>query len=453
MVDRIEAICSDFPEYKKFEPDVPVWCVTPPGRHFLHRFYDTSPISPSGRYIALTELPFDNRLPAVSDEARVVVIDLQSGSEAFSETTAAWDTQVGAHVQWGAEDNSLFYNTLDERGNVRGKVVDIAEAKSRTLDSSVYVVSPDGKLVFTPSIDKIALVQAGYGVAVDSVNDRRNVGASPTDGLFRIDVASGAVSLLVSFAEIYERLRHRFGDLDINAGGLYGFHVKVSPDQKYLMFIVRWVASHLVAKRTQNYLVCMTMDASQMWMPVDNTRWSGGHHPNWCPDSASIIMNLKFPKVSKPIQRIAGFVEKVARKVGFPIRLNINPLRFARFSVDGTELFQVGGYATGSGHPTMSRDMDFVLTDAYVDEPVAFGDGSVPIRWVSTDGKVDRCLIRMMCNPVWAGPNREWRVDPHPAWSPCGNLVAINGYDGGTRKVYVANLSSLFASSGVERKM
>ena len=37
----------------------------------------------------------------------------------------------------------------------------------------------------------------------------------------------------------------------------------------------------------------------------------------------------------------------------------------------------------------------------------------------------------------------EFRVDPHPAWDPKGRFVAFNGFVGGTRGVFVADLTAL----------
>jgi hypothetical protein len=35
------------------------------------------------------------------------------------------------------------------------------------------------------------------------------------------------------------------------------------------------------------------------------------------------------------------------------------------------------------------------------------------------------------------------RVDPHPAWDPEFKRIAFNGFVNGTRRVFVADLSSL----------
>ena len=52
-----------FPRYTDHDPLVPVWCVTPGEGRAIHRFFDTSPFSPSGRYLAVFRLPFEDRVP------------------------------------------------------------------------------------------------------------------------------------------------------------------------------------------------------------------------------------------------------------------------------------------------------------------------------------------------------------------------------------------------------
>ena len=60
-----------FPAYLAHEPRVPVLCVTPSLAGCIHRYCDSSPFSPSGRFLAVTQLPREDRLPRPGDVARV----------------------------------------------------------------------------------------------------------------------------------------------------------------------------------------------------------------------------------------------------------------------------------------------------------------------------------------------------------------------------------------------
>jgi len=52
------------PRFTEFHPKDPVWCVTPDLPGCIHRFFDTSPISPAGRYLAVFQMPLQDRRAA-----------------------------------------------------------------------------------------------------------------------------------------------------------------------------------------------------------------------------------------------------------------------------------------------------------------------------------------------------------------------------------------------------
>src|SRR5688572_9154677 len=66
----------------------------------IHRFHDTSPISPSGKYIALFRIPFEDHYPEAGDAGEVVLINIATGKETIVERSFGWEMQVGANVQW-----------------------------------------------------------------------------------------------------------------------------------------------------------------------------------------------------------------------------------------------------------------------------------------------------------------------------------------------------------------
>jgi hypothetical protein len=104
---------SNFPRYLDFDPMVPVWCVTPNRTGCIHRFFDTAPISPSGRYLAVFQLPFEDRQPQPGDAGNVYIVDLETGEDRVVAETCGWETQMGANINWGASDHELFFNDVD----------------------------------------------------------------------------------------------------------------------------------------------------------------------------------------------------------------------------------------------------------------------------------------------------------------------------------------------------
>lgn len=47
----------------------------------IHRFFDTSPMSPSSRYLALFRFPDEDQSPKPGDAGEVVLVDLETGKE------------------------------------------------------------------------------------------------------------------------------------------------------------------------------------------------------------------------------------------------------------------------------------------------------------------------------------------------------------------------------------
>jgi hypothetical protein len=439
-----------FQKYDNYNSIVPIYKISSNESPTIHRFYDTSPISPSGKYIALTQFPTDLKLPEPKDLAKIIVIDLSNGNIIYETETAAWDTQVGAHVQWGEADEKLFFNRLDvNRWIAYGCKVNIFSQKEKKLDNSIYMVSPDGKKSLTPSLLKINLVQPGYGAIVPLNKIEYNNGVSATDGLFIVDNETGGSSLLLSFKDIVDSLANEFIDLEFNNGAFYGFHTKWSPSGEKIAFIIRWLDKGGKHNNTKNYLITCNADGSNILMALNAKRWKGGHHPNWYPDSENIVMNLSYPNPKAKLKSFQVFLEKVARKLGMRYFSNSSTLLFSSIHYTGSDVHPLSELHIGSGHPTIHSSLKYLLSDAYVSERVSFSDGSVPIRLISLITGSCKVMIRMGVKPKYTGKNSEFRVDPHPAWDSSGNLLVLNGVSNGIRSVFIADFTDFFLNDTV----
>ena len=178
-----------FPRYTQHDPQVPVWCVTPDEGRCIHRFFDTPPFSPSGRYLAAFRLPFEDRMPKPGDAGEVVLVDLAEGTERVVATTRGWETQMGCNLNWGADDNTLVFNDVDTETWMPQVVkLNPHTGEAHRWRGGVYQVSPDGRVAAAASMEKMRRTQQGYGVLVPDEDTRRNVGATDDDGLFFTDL-------------------------------------------------------------------------------------------------------------------------------------------------------------------------------------------------------------------------------------------------------------------------
>ncbi|ODU68641.1 MULTISPECIES: hypothetical protein [unclassified Novosphingobium] len=432
-----------FPRYELFDPLVPVHQITDGKRPTIHRFFDSCPISPSGRYIALNEFPYQDRPPAPGDRSFVVVVDLASGEEVYRDSTAAWDTQVGAQVQWGATDAALLFNRMDEATWLpHGVQVDFTNGTERRFEAPVYHVSRDGRFAISPDLVKIGIAQAGYGVHVPPGRVAPNSGAPADDGIFITDLERGESRLLVSLADVCAAIAPASDTFAPETNAVYGFHTKWNDQGTRIMFIVRQFPAGARKGKSRNWLVTLDADGSNIRVAVPPHVWSDGHHPNWEPNGDRIIMNLPPASSAGLFGRMRILLGKIGRRTGLPIGRAGVPLHFRSVRFDGADLRSVSRHQ-GSGHPTIHPGGGHLMTDCYAYEPMAANDGTVPLRLIDLATDAVRNAVRIDTAPAYKGPRSEYRIDPHPAWDAQGHLLTFNGAVNGVRSVFVADFSAL----------
>jgi len=369
-----------FPRYKQFSPAVPVWCVTPETPRTIHRFFDTSPISPSGRYLAVTQLPFDDRLPEPGDAAKVVLVDLATGEHRTLAETRGWDTQLGAQVQWGATDHDLYFNDVDTATwKPFGVRMDPIARTHRRLDGTVYMLAPDGRSAVSADLVRIRTVQEGYGIVVPKEHVPVNQGAPDDDGVYVTDTETGRCRLVAGLNGIVAAVLGRGAE---SAGTYYAFHTKFNPQSDRIMLVLRLFPEGSTKARSQ--LVTMKADGSDIRLAIPAPEWAdkGGHHPNWCPDGRHVMMNLKLH----------------GRQEG---------LWLVRARYDGANLQTMTEAVPGSGHPSLHPDGRHVVTDCYLGEPMAFDDGTVPLRLIDINRGTETQVVRIASKPAWKGPSPD----------------------------------------------
>ncbi len=403
----------NFPRYTEFDPAAPIWCITPEVDGCFHRFFDTSPISPSGRFVGLTGMPAEDRMPEPGEPAEVVLIDLATGECEVAAETHGWDTQLGAQVQWGATDEELFFIDMDvERWKPFGVKMNPETGERRELGGPLYMVSPDGRFAASPCLRRTRRTQHGYGVIAPDEAIPLNEGAPDDDGLFLTDTMTGEAQLMLSLERVYEELldEEEFAD-----GDLYGFHVKWNLQGTRLQFVVRWLPRGGEDRRSARpMLVTVRPDGSELHLAIPADVWArGGHHPNWMPDGEHVMMNLK---------------------------LDGENMRLISARHDGTNLRPLNDDLLGTVHPAMHPDGRHVITDEYAHASLANEDGTTPLRLLNLQSGEEVRVARIRTRPDYEGEAKVLRVDPHPAWDPEFRRVVFNACPSGTRDVFIAHL-------------
>ena len=429
----VEAMDKHFPRYTQFGgPDVPTWCCTPGEGRSIHRFFDTSPISPDGRYLAVFRMPFEDRLPEPGDIGHVVLIDLENGGERVVATTRGWEPQMGCNLNWSGDRHLVFNDVDTDTWTPQVVRLHVETGDERRWPGGVYHVSPDGRYAAAASMEKMRRTQPGYGVLVPDGHSRRNVGAVDDDGLFITDLETGERKLVFTLADAVRVCPElaAMSQSQQDEWEIYGFHTKWNPQGDRLIFTVRRY-QHQGKDRFDAFarrgpdggdvrfdVLTLKPDGSDAHDAVPAALWeNGGHHINFFPDGRHLSANINLAKGA---------------------RLSLIQVRY-----DGADFGTITDDVVGSGHPTVHPDGRHILTDTYAGEHTAYGDGTVPLRWIDHVAGTEQGLIRIGAR-VEPQPTGVLRVDPHPAWDRTWRWVAFNGVDEtNTRRVYIADFGAL----------
>ena len=391
------------------------------GARTTHRFFDSSAISPSGRYVCATRTRREGPADVTpGDVAEVVVYDLQKKREdrfpvVYRRPTAAWDAQLGAQVQWGASDDDLYFNdVVGTRGDgapiVRGVRSDWQRGRETRLPTPVYHVTRDGARAAAPrDLAALRMTQDGYGV-VATPEQLRHL-ESQKDGVHVLDLRTNAtafleLSALVAAAELEERPRAVAGG-DARKGAechRHVFHVKWNAKGTRLLVVVR-ARGHGCPRGDANH--ALTVDPDGADVKVVATWLRDGNHPNWLEDGR-LSMNYE--------GKVCAFDD-----------------------VEGASCQVLSERA--SGHPVgVPGRGDLVVTDTYAKEHAAFGleAGEAALR-VLSGGDREAWLGVFPVAALGTMPTDVWRCDAHPAFDVKGRRLALNVWVRGSRRVAVTD--------------
>ena len=391
------------------------------GARTTHRFFDSSAISPSGRYVCATRTRREGPADVTpGDVAEVVVYDLQKKREdrfpvVYRRPTAAWDAQLGAQVQWGASDDDLYFNdVVGTRGDgapiVRGVRSDWQRGRETRLPTPVYHVTRDGARAAAPrDLAALRMTQDGYGVVATPAQLRHL--ETQKDGVHVLDLRTNAtafleLSALVAAAELEERPRAVAGG-DARRGAechRHVFHVKWNAKGTRLLVVVR-ARGQGCPRGDANH--ALTVDPDGADVKVVATWLRDGNHPNWLEDGR-LSMNYE--------GKVCAFDD-----------------------VEGASCQVLSERA--SGHPVgVPGRGDLVVTDTYAKEHAAFGleAGEAALR-VLSGGDREAWLGVFPVAALGTMPTDVWRCDAHPAFDVKGRRLALNVWVRGSRRVAVTD--------------
>jgi hypothetical protein len=402
-----------FRDYRKGETLCPVQIITPPDAPYMHTFYDVSPFSPNGRYVVLSKLPYQYKNPPFGDEAEVCIIDLQEQTIRTIYSTKAWAHQLGTNAQWGNNNQYVYTNDWIE-GEAVCVRIDIETVETQAFAGPMYHIAPDASAVVGFPPDIINATQMGYGVPENPDKPPYSYTGAPDDfGLFRTDLQTNERSLLVPLS----KFKDEYAGEAFENSTTYFFHTKFNPQGDRIMQVVRCMVP---GKNGWNpSLYTFDADGRNITKALGHQQWNqGGNHPNWHPDGRRIVMNLH-PK----------------KELGIETRC------FVIFNEDGSDMKLLSKH-TGGGHPSVTPDTKWLVTDAYTRQQEFVNDrGEVKIRLIDLVSDEEEAICYVYTPPLHI--YGVLRNDPHPVWSRDFKKVLFCGTPAGKREIFIADLGAV----------
>lgn len=365
-----------------------------PRQHFFG-YYDKRQFDTEDRCLLGLECDVIGRLQKPDDVAVVGMVDLRRGNEWVPlAETRAWNWQMGCHAEWlPGEGRRIVYN--DRRGAELVAVVrDVDRQRERVLRAPVFCVAGDGQWAVSLNFARLWRVRPETGFC--GVNDAWPDDPAPAaDGLFRLDLGSGKVELIVSHADMAP-----FRARDAVEGLYYFTHPAVNADGTRLLFWYRrasakggWRSSAYVAEADGRDIRLLAADNS-------HTVWLGR-------------------------DRILAWLSRGSEGPGFYLFTD----RCENLGVVGR------GALNANGHALYSPDGRRLLTDRPLnrnhERTLVVAD---PGRRRSYDiGRFAE--MRDLSGPL--------RCDLHARWSRSGQSVCFDSTHAGSRQMYMVDLRSV----------
>ncbi len=411
---RENAKSYDFLPADKGKAAVPVVKVTPDDGLFVHTYFDVTPFSPSQRYMAVTRLPFQDRMPVLGDIADVCIIDLENHTIRTVYSTKCFGYQTGANVQWGATDKTVYTNDVID-GRAVSVRIDLESGEATAFEGPMYSISPDESCVVGFTLEYLDITQLGYGVPPKDYDHLAALppGASKTEGIWRTDLKTGKKSLLVSLADAAAAMPEAPPRPDYT---FYFWHSKFNKQGTRIYQVLRCLFSDGWNGRNPVNLT-FNADGSNIKYatPWYHQIWgSGGGHPNWHPDGEHLIRHLK---------------------------MDDGKDYFIQFKYDGSSYDILSDKITGGGHPSIEPTGRYLITDSF---KKTSDSKTVSLRFI--DLKAGKEEIACTLPTIrWEDKfdDNVYRLDGHPSWSRDYKKVSLQAAHEGKRQLFMVDVSGL----------
>ena len=411
-----------------------VFAETPTDAAYFFGYHDVTPWSPDDATVAMLRVNRSIKgMPSRNDQAEICLWHPLEGSPQPLARTTAWNWQIGARVQWlPGPKPLLIWNTVREDGIPASSILDLDTSTRNDLDFTVFAVAPDGRSALSPHYGRLARHWPAYGyTGVDAPGV--DTEAPDDDGLWRIDLESGAVSLLVSVAQV----ANIAADPTRVGGAHFLAHPSYSPTGDRFVFMHRWLTPDAAL---YSRMFVADAEGGDIRLLIEEKV----SHFDWIDDNRLIVWARAGLSALAAVRRrgllanpIVRPALNLARRLAPTTKQGLTNEGYFLLSIDDPNLGQaVGrGVLDRDGHPMVSADGRWMLTDTYVD---AAGGQTLILYDLTNNVRHD--LARFDAATDFAGG--DTKCDLHPRWNRSNTHVAVDTTKAGTRQLLLLDVTA-----------
>jgi hypothetical protein len=341
---------------------------------------------------------------------------------------------MGAQLQWlgGSGGRKVLFNVRTDDASARfpffgAEIRDIGSGESRVLPMPVYVCAPSGDWALSVDYRRLYVTHETIGYPCDRIPPDPSL-CPGDDGVWKMDLQTGAASLVVSYARLAA-----FDPRESMKRAIHWVsHIEVDPSSTRVLFLHRWTERVKDETCFLHRLITMAPDGSDLRL----LECSDHPLPQLADDfDPTAVGTFDYEKsewqISHPLWRRDGEIIVWGPHAG-SIHYHLYQ------DQDAGEVRAIGkGVLTENGHMTFSPvDPRWLLSDTY---PDAQTHERVLFLYDVEAGR------RHDLGSFFADPklSKENRCDLHPRWSPQGTQICIDSMHEGDREMYVIDVSRL----------
>ena len=379
--------------------------------YYNHTQTECVQFEPTGRYLLGMRISIEGREVKPTDKGEIGMFDLHENNKwiKIGETTT-WNYQQGCRLQWLPSFEEIIWNDRSDDGkSFVSRIYNIKTKKTRTLPFPIYVVSPDGKTALSVNFERIWHRGCRYEGLTDPY---KNQWAPSKIGLWKMDMESGALKLIVSLRDMAKIMYPDGVPPDTTWSNLYFFRAGFNPSGNRIILFVKNFKNKWGVFEVRTEAYSLNPDGTDI-----KYFYKKPSHHFWFNDEELVDNGRHL----SPDGKVS--------------------LGYFRFKDDGTGLAKEKIFDAPNGHITVNRSGEWILTDS--------SDGygylyiymyHIPTRKIVPLAKLET-QIGGYIFPWGLG---SLRVDLHPRFSYDGKFISFDStHEGFGRQIYIMDISPI----------